>query len=146
MSITSRCLEAKLEGKKLVLFGAGGNGINTLSNLMYSYKVLVSYFCDNDSMKEGSFIDGIPIYSPEKLLLENRNETVIIICSGYVLTIAKQLFDMGFYNVYAYNVENANRKLVSDDLINCKRGFKCKKTLFCTIRSRHRHGFGTVCG
>jgi FkbM family methyltransferase len=111
-------VNAKLEGKKLVFFGAGGNGIKTLTKLMYRHKTLISYICDNDITKEGSFIDNIPIYSPNKLLAEKKDETVIIICSGYVMAIAKQLFNMGFSDVYAYNVENASRKLVSADLTN----------------------------
>jgi len=127
VSVTSTCLKAKLGGKKLVLFGAGADGKRVLSNLGYHQKTLVSYICDNDITKEGSFIDGVPIYTPDKLIVENKNETVIIITSSnYLLDIAQQLFNMGFSNVYAQSVENANRKLIHDDLTNeaiAKRGF-----------------------
>ena len=94
MSVTSTCVNAKIEGKKVVFFGAGADGSRALSALRSRQTMLVSYICDNDPDKHEKTLWGVPICHPEKLLLENKSETIIIITSAkYYREIAKWLFD-----------------------------------------------------
>ena len=118
MSITSTCINAKLQGKKVVIFGAGYVCEKAMFRLNECDSIcLIDYICDNDSKKQGESIQGKLIHSPSKLLDENKNETAIIITGiDYCKEIARQLFDMGFTDVYSIGVENANKRLTEDDI------------------------------
>ena len=116
MSVTSACLNAIHEGKKVIFFGAGASAKLTLTRLQNKQTQLVSYICDNN--RHGGDILGVPIYHCGKLLSENKDETVIIVTSiDFWREITKQLFDMGFYNVYTEYSDNANRKITEADII-----------------------------
>lgn len=67
----------KIKDKKIVIFGAGNNGI--LLNELLAYKV--SYFIDNSSQKLHQKIGGLLIHSPEKLRTES--DEVAVLVSGY---------------------------------------------------------------
>lgn len=57
----------------------------------------IDYFVDNDPELIGTFYLGKPVYSPEKLLEEDRDNILILIGSIiYHLEIEFQLRDMGF--------------------------------------------------
>lgn len=58
-----------LKGAKVVLFGAGGNGRYFLMKLREE-GFSVAYFVDNgDKVKEA---EGVPVYEPQRLLTEDR--------------------------------------------------------------------------
>lgn len=76
---------------KIVLFGAGHEGINTLN---FIDPDTVDFFVDNDYQKWGSTIAGIPVYSPEILRGTDRKVYVAAIGSNQK-QIIKQLFYMG---------------------------------------------------
>lgn len=83
-----------INNKKYVLFGAGVNGRNT-ADFLTSQKV--AFIVDNDSSKNGTFYNGLPIYSydyvKEKLL---DYSIVISVSDKYRDEIAKQLTNDGF--------------------------------------------------
>ena len=109
MSVLSTCIKAHLENKKIVFFAAGQHAIQLLRNT----KRMVAYFCDNAADKQGSVFHDLQVYHPNKLLEEDRETTVVIISTPTYQGIAKQLFDMGFVNVYADGYKNANEAVPS---------------------------------
>ena len=116
MSILSTCVRAKLEGKKVVCFGAGITALGVLSALNYSQKDLISYFCDNDMGKDCTVLGDVPVYHANKLLDEDRDNVVIIITAYHLREIAEQIFSMGFKNVYSRLISDANKCLTIDDI------------------------------
>ena len=54
------------ENDTVILFGAGGLGVMSLSALQAEHKVTA--FCDNDKNKVGTMIEGVPCISPAQLL------------------------------------------------------------------------------
>jgi len=78
-----------VKGKKLILFGAGAFGAQTLILNLKDYNV--AYFCDNDPQKWGTLFMGIPVHSPEILLKEDRNNIIVLITSSYTNAIKEQL-------------------------------------------------------
>ena len=100
----STCIEAHLSGKRIVFFGAGQYSL-TLMPLLYDK---IAYFVDNSPIKQGTLFWGIMVYSPNKLLEEDGDETVIIVNAEYYQEIAKQCYDLGHKNIYAGMYKNAN--------------------------------------
>jgi len=110
MSVVSTCIKGYTEGKKIVFFGTGQyyNASCVQS--------LISYFCDNSPLRHGNEFYGRPINPPEKLLNENKEQTLIIINTEYYQEIANQLLDMGFENIYSNEYNHANIKIPRDIL------------------------------
>lgn len=104
-------IEAK--GKQLILFGAGGKAKDIVSELKKSYKITA--IVDNDELKWGKEIDGIPIKSPD---IVHQEEIIVLIINSFIGVIAKQLEDMGFRGMYfSYfwlNMENRSVRLQKD--------------------------------
>lgn len=95
--------EAKkaLQGKKLVLFGAGANCKSFLRKYYYKYHPL--FIVDNDRQKWESAFQGVIVRSPKELRKYNKNEIVVFITiSEYTEEIAAQLEEMGINNYYAF--------------------------------------------
>lgn len=105
----------------LVLFGASTLGKKALE---YTKKnnIKVDYFCDNDSSKNGSFIEGIEIISPSQLsVLKSSMSLRVLIASMYDKEIRQQLNTMGLTNIYSYNDIVIN-DIEAIDIHHCKRG------------------------
>ncbi|WPC41024.1 glycosyltransferase [Clostridium sp. JS66] len=65
--------------------------------LASKYKLNINYFVDSDIKKRNNCVNGIPIYSPEKLKLENKDEVYILIFSNtYYFEIKAWLECNGF--------------------------------------------------
>ena len=77
--------------KNIIIFGAGSGGSRAAQNL--SADVRVHAFCDNDKLKAGTFLNGIPIILPNSLTDLSYDE--IIIASEHYEIICKQLEQMG---------------------------------------------------
>jgi FkbM family methyltransferase len=107
MSVLSTCINAYLEGRKIVFFGAGQYSAAAIRNIHPQ----IAYFCDNSPAKQGSAFWGRPVCHPDKLLDENRDKTVIMINTEYYGEIAKQIFDMGFRNIYSDAYKRANERI-----------------------------------
>lgn len=86
-----------LKEKSIIIFGAGKMGVQGLFK-MQKEKIHVTAFCDNDQRKENQSIYGIRVISFDKLREINRNDVVIVICSGFEREIKIQLLEGGIYN------------------------------------------------
>ncbi|MMZ44627.1 Ubiquinone biosynthesis O-methyltransferase [compost metagenome] len=80
-----------IESKKVVLFGTGAIA-NNVSNQFTN----VAYYVDNSSQKWGNIFKEREIFSPEKLLDEDKDEISIVVASSYYYDISNQLKKMGF--------------------------------------------------
>ncbi|MDU4959259.1 MAG: glycosyltransferase [Sporomusaceae bacterium] len=79
-------------GKKVVFFGTG-----SLSRRLCDYFPFpISYFVDNNPEMWRQQLNGLPIYSPERLKGEDKDNLAIIVASQYFQEIVEQLQGMGF--------------------------------------------------
>jgi FkbM family methyltransferase len=111
MSVVTTCIKACLSKKKIVFFGAGQYSSVAIGNL----RRRISYFCDNSGHRQGTLFSGIPVLSPDKLLDENREETVIIINTEHYREIARQLLIIGFKDIYSREYKNGNERIPSSE-------------------------------
>jgi len=79
------------ENDTVILFGAGGLGVMSLSALQAEHKVTA--FCDNDKNKVGTMIEGVPCISPAQLLYY-PNAFVLIGSVKHYSSIHQQLSQM----------------------------------------------------
>lgn len=88
-------------GKEIILFGASSTGVKALEEFEY-IKAKILGFCDNNTSKRGTFLEGYQIYSPEDLmqLADKIPDIAVMITSTYEIEIKQQLDDMGIKNVY----------------------------------------------
>jgi MoaA/NifB/PqqE/SkfB family radical SAM enzyme len=79
--------------KKNIIFGAGGAGESVLRSAPLNF----AYIVDNDKNKEGQYVLGCPVKSPEVLSGEDKND-IFIVVAHYTRydEIAKQLCNLGF--------------------------------------------------
>ncbi|WP_456277640.1 methyltransferase domain-containing protein [Bacillus sp. AK128] len=96
--------------ERIILFGASKFGIHALQYLDEKSDVL--YFCDNDSSKWGTEINGIKVIPPSKL--KEVEFEKIIITSSYANEISKQLFKMNIRNYVRMEIN------FTDDNDDCK--------------------------
>ncbi len=97
-------LSQYLQGRKLVLFGAGYVGAEAIAKI--SPLLPISYICDNNKKKHGQKIGNIEIKEPEALANEDWGATVVMItirrpCDRTVLT--SQLFGFGVTDIIFYD-------------------------------------------
>ncbi len=86
--------------KKVILYGASSYGKTALESLNEN-NIEVAYFVDSDSSKWQSYFEGKPIYSPEKIINENKENFLILITSSYRNEIGLYLRNLGW-------IENIN--------------------------------------
>jgi FkbM family methyltransferase len=70
---------SKLKGKKILLFGAGSAGIGFLF-VLRKYGIEPLAFLDNDTVKQGEYLAGLPIESPSAYNQSLHREALVIIC------------------------------------------------------------------
>lgn len=85
-----------LKTKKVIIFGAGKQGIKTFLNLK-KCGIEVPVFCDNDKNKQNKSINDVPVISFEKMIKINDEDSMIVI-SAFCREISKQLLDNKIYN------------------------------------------------
>lgn len=86
--------------EEIILFGAGFSGEKCLEKFeKLGAKVLT--FCGNNCSRQGGFLKGYPIISPEDLV--DRREANVIITSTYEGEILEQLKQMGIRKIYIYS-------------------------------------------
>lgn len=66
---------------RIVIFGCGPTGLRIYKELKNDNEILA--FFDNDEAKAGSSVEGIPVYKPEKKLLEHWTYDYIVAASVY---------------------------------------------------------------
>lgn len=84
-----RTLHGLLHSKKVYIFGAGQYGKRVLYELAVR-GIQVDGFLDNNPLREGQKIQGIPCYMPEKEL-ENNDDAAVIVAVRNCKTILLQL-------------------------------------------------------
>lgn len=81
-------------GKPVVIFGSGSLGKEMRLALARNGVQPVA-FCDNDSNRVGSTIDGLPVIGFDSLLRNHRNSLIAIAALKHREAIARQLLDAG---------------------------------------------------
>lgn len=84
-------LVKNIVNKKIVVFGASGSYKTGLKEILDEFKIKPAYFVDNDPNKLNKNLDGVSIYSPAKLMTENKEEIFVFITSIYYKEIKQQL-------------------------------------------------------
>lgn len=100
-NIITRNITNYLNGRRLILFGAGEFADHVLRALVHPG--MVDYICDNDWRKWETLFAGLPVVSPEKLLSEKKEDIYILIAVKSQDTCTKieaQLDSMGLSDVY----------------------------------------------
>jgi len=94
-----------VDGKKLVLFGAGMMFDDYMKKFGRKYKP--DFIVDNDKNKWGRKRQGVEIKSPEAILAIPAGRRKVIVCSAHYPEIEKQLKEMGIteYSVYIQHVK-----------------------------------------
>jgi len=69
-----------IKDKKLVLFGASETCMKFINNCLQSSEQ-AAYICDNKSTRHGEKLLGIKIVSPDVLQTENKENTVVVLCT-----------------------------------------------------------------
>lgn len=87
-------LPSFIDGRRIAIFGAGKTGKVTIRQYR-QYGCEPEYLIDNDPLKIGRQIEGLPILSSTHLLKENPESMVIVIASMYRDEIKMQLESMG---------------------------------------------------
>jgi FkbM family methyltransferase len=90
-------IDQYLSKKRVVFFGASTRGLNCLEH----WQLLgdIEYFCDNDPEKWNKSLAGKPIYPPAKLM-EDVNNTLVVVTSESSFDIYEQLKKMGCLHIY----------------------------------------------
>lgn len=79
------------KNKEIVIFGTGSVGMKVF-HLFQKYGLKISYFCDNDTTKTGTWLYNIEVISPVKLQeLAHYSNMIVQIASTYDTEILKQL-------------------------------------------------------
>ena len=85
----------ELAGKKLIVFGAGGRGKSAYSGLKED-GISIEYYADNDENKQGRFLNGIKIISPEEAVeIPSRHFIISVDDKKEFNTISSQLKALG---------------------------------------------------
>jgi FkbM family methyltransferase len=90
-----------LSTKKFVVYGAGDYGVR-IPPLLRFLRLEPQCFCDSNSEKWGTELDGLPVISPEELLEKHKQEQLYISPTLYCNEIYEDLQRRGFpmENVY----------------------------------------------
>lgn len=93
-----------IHNKEIVIFGTGEMSITIVEDLISCLADLPVYYLDNSLSRQGTKINNIPVFSPEKLEEAGFAELKIIVASMYYQDISNQLIQMGFReNIDFYN-------------------------------------------
>ena len=91
-----RLLRSARLGKKLVFWGAGSVFVNAALDIFLP-DASRDYFVDNHRSLVSRRVHGIPVFSPQKILEEKREDIVIIVLAGRAYSeIREQLLTYGF--------------------------------------------------
>lgn len=94
----------------MIVFGAGRKGQEAMQILREEGNSIVA-FMDNDKLKVGGVILGIPVISPEQYISEGHNEKIILgSIYKYQVEMEKQLNQLGITNYEYFDRSKAYRK------------------------------------
>lgn len=83
---------------KIILFGAGFYGRSAYENLKGKYEILC--WADNNLTLQETYIFGIPVISPNKIVNYMERDVDIVICASAYDQIGLQLNNMGITDYY----------------------------------------------
>ena len=92
--------------KNLIIFGAGGSGMRYSNEILKSNTDKIICFIDNSKAKQGSQINGIDVFAPEKIH-ELVYDEIVIVASGFEDDILQQLKNLGVQESII-NIEKTN--------------------------------------
>lgn len=84
--------------RNIIIFGIGHYGKNAYWKLKNEYHII--FFADNNPNVQGTFYEGIPVISGEKLKNLDMSDTDIVVCTRAYFEIGSQIFDMGIFSYY----------------------------------------------
>lgn len=88
-------------GKKIVLFGASARAIFYVQNVKnLNSRWLIECIVDNDKKKQDTEFEGFIVKDPE-ILLQCKNDIIVLICSMHTGEIAEQLENYGIKNYFS---------------------------------------------
>lgn len=102
--------ELSVKNKDIAIFGASALGRKVYKLLRNNYNII--YYCDNDSKKWGSVLNGIKIISPEELV--KIDSISVVVGSMYYKEILKQLSELGIKDYSFIGVEEGEIKSYTD--------------------------------
>lgn len=88
--------------RKVILFGAGNCGMRIKAELERVGGVKINCFCDNDSGKWGTTMEGLAVISPSELQQVYNEETLIQISSAFSKQIEAQLRSLHMESFISY--------------------------------------------
>jgi len=106
----------------IIAFGSGSYYKEIFLPICEHYKFAPKYIVDNDIKRLGSYVNGIPVKSPDSLMNENKSDVYIVVTSIFYHEIREQLIEMGFaehlnfiqwrsgYTFFTYLVEYMENK------------------------------------
>ncbi len=97
---------SSLQGRNVVLYGAGGIGYIT-SNILKDNACNVCYFIDDDKTKQGTFINEIKVVTLEEIS-QNAGFTILI-CLPNPMNVYNRILGLGYKNVVYYPVMMGER-------------------------------------
>lgn len=100
-----RDIFAGTEGRDIYLFGSGNFAKLFISRFGEDYRIAGIF--DNNSLRWGKELDGIPILSPEEIEKLETGTYKIIICIKNCMAVIKQLINLGVrdYGVFDTNID-----------------------------------------
>lgn len=103
------------KGRKLYLFGSGKYA--KYFREKYGEVYPVSGYLDNEKSRQGTEVDGLPVFSPEELKRMNPVEYKVIICIRNYMPVVRQLHRMGIpnYSVYDPNMLYRTEEIEKQD-------------------------------
>ena len=97
LDIVAQQIDLSMRDKKIVIFGAGENGL-LLGRHLKNSNIEISCYCDNNPKKQQEVIDGISCISLEELI-KYKKDTVIFISINNSQEIRYQLNKNDFHNI-----------------------------------------------
>jgi FlaA1/EpsC-like NDP-sugar epimerase len=118
---------------QLVIFGASKLGRAAYCIFGDNYSQV--FFCDNDSKKWSTKIDGVEVISPDilKRKTEENGYIEIIIASQYEEEISKQLIRMGINHFRSFSYTLNNHK--DNEIIEALGAYYTLKALELTLKN-----------
>ncbi len=92
---------SSLQGRKVILYGAGGIGFIT-SNILKNKAYNICNFIDDDKAKQGTYVNGIKVVDLEDIRLEE--DAIILICLPNPMEVYNRLSSLGYKAVKYYPV------------------------------------------
>lgn len=112
-NIYTDCISS-FQGRNIVLYGAGGIGYAT-SNILKDKGCKICYFVDDDSAKQGTYINGIKVVSLEDINCDAG--FIILICIPNPMDIYYKLISLGYKDVQYFPVMMSEKNYYNVSLI-----------------------------